>query len=80
MEAVLAAPGVSNALDEVTVTCRLAGRLFGGIRTFFATVRKLPPGHTLTIEADAARDGSGRLRTQIERYWPPERVLEARPA
>ena len=80
VEAVLAAPGVSSALDEVTMACRLAGRLFGGTRTFFASVRKLPPGHTLTIEADAARDGAGRLRTRIGRYWQPERVSEARPA
>ena len=41
-------------------------------RTFFAAVRKLPPGHALTVT------GEGRLR--IERYWRPEDAPRTRPA
>ena len=47
-------------------------------RTFFKEVRKLPPGHTLTIEGDPFPGGGPR--TRIERYWRPERTPAARPA
>ena len=40
-------------------------------RTFFQALRKLPPGHALTIE-----DGT----TRLDRYWRPERAPKARPA
>ena len=80
VEAVLAAPGVSDALDEVTVATHLASRVFSETRTFYAAVRKLPPGQTLTVEAKATRNGSDRYRTRIERYWHPEQAPAARPA
>ena len=72
VEAVLAAPGVSDALDEATVATYLTNvSLPTTTRTFFAAVRKLPPGHTLTLAGDAVR---------IERYWRPEEAPRARPA
>ncbi len=72
VEAVLAAPGVSDALDEATVATYLTNvSLPTTTRTFFAAVRKLPPGHTLTLAGDAVR---------IERYWRPEETPRARPA
>ena len=80
LEAVLAAPGVPDALDEAVVAGHLLGRPLSDARTFFAAVRKLPPGHTLTVEADAGRSGSRRPRTRVERHWQPEQTPAARPA
>ena len=72
VEAVLAAPGVSCALDEATVAAFLIRIGFWSPdRTFFRAVRKLPPGHALTID-----DGA----TRLDRYWRPEQTPEARPA
>ena len=72
VEGVLAAPGVSDALDETTVATSLTGMfLFTTTRTFFQAVRKLPPGHTLTVKAGAVR---------LERHWRPEAAPNARPA
>lgn len=78
VEAVLAA-GVSNALDEAAVVTHLTTPLLrSDTHTFFAAVRKLPPGHVLTVAADAAGDGTGDLR--LERYWQPEHAPLVRPA
>ena len=72
VEGVLAAPGVSDALDETSVAEHLTGvMLLTTTRTFFQAVRKLPPGHTLTVEAGAVR---------LKRYWRPEAAPSARPA
>ena len=80
VEAVLAAPDVSDALDERVVATHLTVEaLRSGARTFFAAVRKLPPGHTLTVEAGRPENGSG-LRARVERYWHPERTPAAQPA
>ena len=71
--AVLAAPGVSDRLDDDFVAAHLTHiALDTTTHTFFAAVRKLPPGHALTVTGD------GRLRT--ERYWRPEDVPRTRPA
>ena len=71
--AVLAAPGVSGRLDDDFVAAHLTRiGLNTTMRTFFVAVRKLPPGHALTVTGD------GRLRT--ERYWRPEDSPRARPA
>ena len=71
--AVLAAPGVSDRLDDDFVAAHLTHiGLDTTTHTFFSAVRKLPPGHTLTVT------GEGRLRT--ERYWRPEDVPRVRPA
>ena len=78
VEAVLAAPGVPGALDEAMVAAHLTRPLvYGTAHTFFEAVRKLPPGHALTVEAEALAHG-GALRP--ERYWRPEDAPLARPA
>ena len=72
VEAVLAAPGVSSELDEATVAAHLTRiEVNTTTRTFFKAVRKLPPGHALTIEGGEARR---------ERHWHPERAPAARAA
>ena len=71
VEAVLAAPGVSDALDETVVATFLTDpHTYSRTRTFFEAVRKLPPGHTLTVAGGDVR---------IEQYWRPEDVPRARP-
>ena len=73
VEAVLAAPGVDDRLDESTVATWLVRRnVAAEPRTFFAQVRKLPPGHALEVSAAA----SPRLR----RHWRPERAPRVRRA
>ncbi len=70
--AVLAAPGVSGQLDEAFVAAHLTRIASSSTtRTFFAAVRKLPPGHALT----ATREG----RLRVERHWRPENAPRARP-
>ena len=51
VEAVLAIAGMPDALDETTVATHLGSTRCSDSRTFFRAVRKLPPGHTLTVEA-----------------------------
>ena len=59
--AVLAAPGVSGRLDDDFVAAHLT-RIGPNttVRTFFAAVRKLPPGHALTVTGD------GRLLSGVD--------------
>ncbi len=72
VEAALAAPGVSCDLDEATVAAYVTRIGFHSPdRTFFQALRKLPPGHTLTIEGGT---------TRLDRYWRPERAPKAPPA
>ena len=62
--AVLAAPEVSDELDEAVVATRLTwGARFLGERTFYRAVRRLLPGHALTVERGTPR---------IHRWWRPE--------
>lgn len=64
-QALLAVPGVGDALDEPFVAATLLSRQFHSAdRTFISAIRKLPPGHRLTL-------GEG---LQIDRYWFPERL------
>ena len=73
VEAVLAAPGVDDRLDESTVATWLVRRNpLSNTRTFFAMVRKLPPGHALTV--------AGAAPPRLHRYWRPERAPRARRA
>ena len=73
VEAVLAAPGVDDRLDESTVATWLVRRNpLSNTRTFFAMVRKLPPGHALTV--------AGAAPPRLHRHWRPERAPRARPA
>ena len=76
VEAVLAAPAVSDELDENVVATYLS-RLFlnSTTRTFYKMVRRLPPGHALTVAAVPDAHSPARL----ERYWRPERTPKARP-
>ena len=72
---VLAAPGVSDALDERMVRSYLSRVCVrDASRTFFRAVRKLPPGHSLTVDTAASSP------VRLERYWHPERVPRVRPA
>ena len=66
MGAVLAAPGVSGDLDEAVVATRLTygSRPFGE-RTFYRDIRRLLPGHALTVE---------RRSVRVHRWWHPEEV------
>ena len=69
VDAVLAAPGVSDALDEAVVARVLTrAGMDENRRTFFKDVRKLPPGHSLTLKVDAA----GRSALRLARHWQPE--------
>ena len=77
VEAVLAVPEVSDALDEATVAAYLTGTGWNSTtRTFFKEVRKLPPGHTLTVKGEPPASHSAR----IECYWHPEETPAAPPA
>ena len=83
VEGVLAAPGVSGELDEESVAEHLTGiALLTTTRTFFKAVRKLPPGHTLTVDCDSLRQGASSPRSPArpERYWRPEHAPRARAA
>ena len=83
VEAVLAAPGVSAALDEEMAAAILASqRADHANRTFFRAVRRLPAGHALTVgmKAGPTAGGAGRVRVRMERYWRPEQTPAAPPA
>ena len=49
-------------------------------RTFFKAVRKLPPGHALTVDCDSVGRGASSPRSPArpERHWRPERAPRAR--
>lgn len=67
--AVLAVPGVSDALDEAAVAMVLGRELHPlGEHTYYRAVRRLPPGHTLTIAGAS---------TRVTRWWRPEDVPAA---
>ena len=62
--AVLAAPNVSDALDEAAVATLLSGPSSGlGEHTCYRAVRRLPPGHSLEVAGSSLRR---------ERWWRPE--------
>ena len=64
IDAVLAAPGVSGELDEAAVATRLTyGARSLGARTCYRAVRRLLPGHALSVEQGAVR---------LHRWWRPE--------
>ena len=76
VEAVLAAPGVDAGLDEASVAEYLTGiALFSTTRTFFEAVKKLPPGHSLALDARAP----ARQRPPV-RYWHPAQAPRLPPA
>ncbi|PYS74616.1 MAG: hypothetical protein DMF69_01365 [Acidobacteria bacterium] len=64
----LGVPGVSNQLDEDYVLSSLADkRFYRKDRTYFTAVKRLPPGHTLTVQPQTER---------LEQYWFPEKSKE----
>ena len=69
------APFVSDALDKATVATFLT-RISPTTptRTFFQAVRKLLPGHALSVDCGA------RGEVRLQRYWHPEQAPRARPA
>jgi asparagine synthase (glutamine-hydrolysing) len=70
LKGVLAVPGVSDQLDEDFVVASLADkRFYRKDRTYFAEIRRLAPGHTLTVQAETER---------LQQYWFPENVKEVR--
>ena len=72
VEPILGAPDVEDALDEAVVATHLASRHCSDTRTFFAAVRKLPPGHALCVEWAPSASGAGRRKTSLARHWQPE--------
>lgn len=70
IDGVLAVPGASTRLNEAYVAAYLTDRFFYHSEyIFFEALRKLPPGHSLTVQTDT---------TRLERYWFPERLPEVR--
>ena len=80
VEPVLGAPDVGDALDEAVVATQLASRHCSDARSFFAAVRKLPPGHALCVEWALSANGTMRPKTNLARHWRPELAPVARPA
>ena len=75
LDAVLAAPGVSDEFDEAVVARALTcAGMDETRRTFFKDVRKLPPGHLLTLKVDTA----GRPAARLARHWQPEQAPAVR--
>ena len=74
IKAILAHPGVSADFNRKTLAEYLAFGYVAGQETMYSGIRKLPPGHVLTL----AEQG----RIEISRYWdlkvPPEGVDRGR--
>ena len=60
MKALLAFPFVPSAVDEVKIGDFLEGTFHDKERTFYRSLRRLPPAHAATIQADD---------TEERRYW-----------
>lgn len=72
IEAVLAAPEVSNELNEVAIAEMLTSRVISSrTRTFYRAVRRLPAGHSLVF---------ARGKVRLHRHWRPERLPRRRPS
>jgi asparagine synthase (glutamine-hydrolysing) len=71
-QALLAAGAVNTAIDPVALHHHFTlHAVVPAPRTLFRGIRKLPPAHMLTVEADG--------RTRMERYWQLEAVRPAEP-
>jgi asparagine synthase (glutamine-hydrolysing) len=64
IKALLAHPAISASFDEALLPEYLAFGYTSGDRTLFAGIRKLMPGHVLTLALDAEAP-----RLEIRRYW-----------
>ncbi|MEP6537121.1 MAG: asparagine synthase (glutamine-hydrolyzing) [Bryobacteraceae bacterium] len=69
IKALLCYPGISAALDESTVPEYLAFGYLSGEQTMFRGIRKLMPGHHLTLNLDGGPP-------RIERYWDVPRPTQ----
>lgn len=72
LPALLAIPGVRRELDEVEVGWLLLSMSPGvhdNVHTYYRGVRKLPFGHTLTLDERGLR---------LARHWHPERLPDVR--
>ena len=70
VNSMLAAPGVSDDLDERAVATRLTFRSRSlGAHTFFQDIQRLPPGHLLVVDERAAC---------LKRWWRPENAPTVR--
>ena len=69
IKAVKAFPDISDRLDEDYVKAFLDDHVFCKDRTYFAEIRTLAPGHTLTVGANSEKS---------ERFWFPENAPDIR--
>ena len=70
IKGLLALPGISHQLDEAYIAASLLDTFFTSPqRTFFQSICKLPPGHSLTVGIDDVC---------LRQYWFPERAPEIR--
>jgi asparagine synthase (glutamine-hydrolysing) len=76
IKALLEHPSISASLEASLLPEYLAFGYTSGERTLFAGIRKLMPGHTLTLDLE---DGAAKLG--VERYWdvPEQGPGERRP-
>jgi asparagine synthase (glutamine-hydrolysing) len=65
----LALPDVPRELDEETMRAALALLSYDRTKTFFGGIFRVPPGHTLTVTADAV---------SLHRYWSADQVAPLR--
>ncbi len=78
IKALLVHPDVSTEFDESVLAEYLAFGYISDERTFFRGIRKLAPGHHLTL-ALAVPDGAlNKLSPRIEQYWEVPRPGENR--
>jgi asparagine synthase (glutamine-hydrolysing) len=64
IKALLEHPAISPALDDSLLPEYLAFGYTSGERTLFARIRKLMPGHTLSLSLEG-----GSARVQVRQYW-----------
>jgi asparagine synthase (glutamine-hydrolysing) len=71
-QALLQAGGVDTSIDPVALHHHFTlHAVVPAPRTLFRGIRKLPPAHTLTVEADG--------RTRLDRYWHLDALRPAEP-
>lgn len=70
LDAIQAAPDLPHELDDTYIAARLAKHGIARTnQTHLSAVRRLPPGHSLTIDRD---------RERLVRYWRPENAPRIR--
>ena len=68
-QAILADPEVPRTANEAMVAEMLAGFLVSREDTLWVSVKRVPPAHTVTVDARGIR---------LARYWPPESLADIR--